>query len=168
VVTTTLNLNDQYLLTTRIKHDTSYHWEADLAALEAEYWIESIRVDMDYAGKGKVVLRGAVPDILKEFGDFSVVMNKSQKDLRLTKTRDFSAKLATRGVISYNGPRAKMTANLKTGWWTCELDSALFKTPRPVSDKDGATDLRLKVGGREVFKNRITADYYKMALKYGP
>jgi hypothetical protein len=167
VVTTTLNLNDQYLLTSRVKHNTAYHWEADLAALEDEYWIESISVDLDYAGKGKVSLRGAIPDPLVNFGDFSVVMNRSKKDLRLTKTKNFSEKLATRGILSYSSPRAKMTANLKTGWWTCEVDSALFKTPRPVSDKNGTTDLRLKVGGREVYKKLITTDYYKMDLKYG-
>lgn len=166
VATVTLNLNNLAVLTTRIRHGAAYRWQAELSGVDAELPVEFITVDKDFNGKGRVTVRGNVPASLKEFGDIAVEINESRHDIRLTTVDGFTRKLFNNLPIFYVSPDAAAKVNLKTGKWKCEIDSARFNTPRPVGEKDAKTSLKVKVGGRDVFSQRIWCDYYTMKLKY--
>lgn len=166
LVTVTLDINGKAILSNRICHSTSYQWDADLSRIDAEYGIQSINVAGTFAGKGTVELQGQLPSTLSRFGDFSVVLNDSQYDIPLTKAAGFAKKFSKLAPISYKDKNASFHVNLKTRKWSCLINRSQFLTPRPVSNKDAKTDLRLKIGGKEVFSQRITCDHYKMKLKY--
>ena len=168
VVITTLTLNDRYTLINRLGHSIAFKWESDLNSVEGqEYGIDTIQVERDYQGKGHAVLSGYMPDIIKEFGDFSVRMNLSQHDIPITRANDFLTKLAAKSTITYSDDSAAMTADIAKGTWSCTIDAAQFERPHPVAGKDGKLQLELKLGGRSVFSQRVSCDYYTMDLMYG-
>jgi len=168
VVITTLTLNDRYTLINRLGHSIAFEWESDLNSVEGqEFGVNSIHVERDYQGKGQAVLSGYMPDIIKEFGDFSVKMNRSQHDIPITRANDFLTKLLAKDTLTYSNDSAAMTADISKGTWSCTIDAAKFERPHPVAGKDGKLQLELKLGGRPVFSQRVSCDYYRMDLMYG-
>jgi hypothetical protein len=168
VVVTTLNLNDRYVLTNRLGHSAAIEWASDMTSVtDQEYGIESIHVKRDYQGKGQVLLNGYMPDVVREFGDFSVKMNQSRYDIPITTTEEFTSSLLNKGSISYKKGGTMMTADISKGTWSCTIDSSQFERPHPVAGKDGKLLLELKLGGRTVFSKRVSCDYYTMDLMYG-
>lgn len=167
VLTIVLNLNDLYLLSSRVRHESAYHWEADLSAVADSLWVSSVSVDKDFEGGGKVLLKGSLPDSLKGFGDFSVAMNGTQKDLTVTEVEGFTKKLFQRCPMAYRDATGSFTVDLGSGMWRCAIDTEAFPNPGPVKEKDGRTDLRLKIGGKEHFSQRVSPDFYRMDLRYG-
>ena len=167
VVTVSLNLNDQYVLNNRINHDTSYHWQSDLSGItDQTVWVSSITVDKNYKGVGKVRMKGMLPSPLTSFGDFSVIINGTRKDLPVRTTANFTQRFGKKQMIRYADKSSSFQANPKTGEWACEIDAKTFDNSSPVRGKDGKTDLRLKIGGKEYFTQRISSDYYTMSLSF--
>lgn len=167
LVTVTLDLNGLYVLTNRIRHDTSYTWQADLSGLSGQdIWVSSITVVKNCEGEGKVRLNGKLPNPLRSFGDFSVSMNGDQKDLPLRNTENFVERLARKRPIVYRDGSATFMADIRTGDWWCEIDTGVFHNPSPDKHKDGKTDLKLLIGGKKHFGQRIKADNYTMFLSF--
>ncbi len=165
VVITTLSLNDRYILINRVGHYASIEWMSDLSSVTGhEYGIESIYVTRDYLGKGQMALNGYMPDVIREFGDFSVKMNQAQQDIAHTSSPGFASSLFSKGTVSYADAYSTMKADMTKGTWSCTIDISRFERPYPVAGKDGKVLLELKLGGRPIFSHRITCDYYRMDL----
>ncbi len=161
----TLDLNGLFILATRISHQTAYAWQADLTSFDQPLWVESISVARDLAGKGKVKLNGRLTAAVNRTGDTSVVINGEAKHYALmAKVEAFMNKVTEKGILDYKDDNSSLQADLKSGVWSCEVDSDVFSRPLPFHHGD--VQLELKVGGKSFFNASIHPDSYVMALEY--
>jgi hypothetical protein len=161
----TLDLNGRYLLSTRISHRMAYEWRADLTSLDQPVWVKALNVTKDLAGNGRVKLNGRLTDAVKSVGDTSVVLNGEAKHYPLmSKVKNFWKKVEEKGTLIYRDDNSSLRANLKSGVWSCEVDTDVFKHPLPFYHGDA--ELELKVGGKAYFKASIHPDSYVMTLQY--
>ncbi len=160
----TLNLNDRYILSSRIAHNLAYEWGADLSRFGQALEMQTINVKQGFLGTGEMTLKGKLTNQVQAIGDVSIALNGAQKDYKLMKTPHFMRRVKNKQSIRYKDATGTLAANLKNDQWAITANTKSLGNPRPMYHGDA--NLKVKIGGKDYFSAYVHPDSYVVRLKY--
>lgn len=165
ITAVTLNLNQRYVLTSLIPHQSAYQWSSDLTGRGQALRLQRLVVRSEYSGDGELRLNGALGPDVPAFGDTSVGLNGELRHLpMMQKNRDFALRQALRLTQLYREGKSSLRFNPRNGALLAKLDRRSFRTAAPLHH--GEAELLVAIGGKPYFKAWIRPDRYRLIVRH--
>lgn len=146
-----------------LDHHVNTRWKyRKVGYSRTTHGIHSLRGTHDSATKaGAIVIRGHFPEGGLA-GDLSLVLNGKQTDLPLLRQEDFVEKMDNGGILTYLSDGVSAVVDFEKGKWKLALAGDSYDVR--FNPSNGVMEAVLLVGGKEVYRERISIEKYSSSL----